>query len=211
MLTRHHTILSTILRTIKIPDNINCSVVPFVTTKSFTSVTIEILEYKFTIFMTNNNSQVNVYSDNICTTLAIESIQWDSVVIGQVLGNAIQQWIDTKLGNQFIYMGCYGFKIKSIRRVNSFIFLNTDYYDQNHNLHGSKASIHSVNDYLGSNAITLIDLFGDRVSFDPSSIPTMNMINPKHCAVLLQYQGFQEELQELVIHEMNKNLSKIPK
>jgi hypothetical protein len=209
MLQKHRTIIDVITRNINIPSNLILSIEPTITSETFSSVTIGILDKRFSVFLTNNNSQVSVYSEKHCETLHIETNQWDSVMIGQILGEAIQKWINNNLEFDFMFWGCYGFKITSMRKVGVFIFMEVDCYDKNHVIRDSRKTIHSVHSEIGNQSVMLIDLFGDTMFFDPTHIPTMNTSNPRFNAILNEYQGLSIELAELIQYCLNQNKTRI--
>jgi hypothetical protein len=205
LLTKYKTIANTITNTLVIPRSLAFEPVETLSGDEYSSFSVTFLTAKFSIFLSNTGHQVIVTSKDKVETLAIVHQEWDSVVIGQSLSEAIQKWIDINLKENIIEVGAYGFKLKSIYQVGVFAFITIEYFNQDGTVYSERKQLYSVHTEVGKKALLLLDLIAINGQVDLTLIPTNNTQNPKNTALLNEYQGVRDELDYLIKTVMKLN------
>jgi hypothetical protein len=208
MLTKYKTIVDTIARTLVLPRALSFDPVETLAGEEYSSFNIVFLNVKFTIFLSSTGHQVIVTNKDKIETLVIVHQQWDSVVIGQTLSEAIQKWIDSNLKENIIEVGAYGYKLKTINRTGVFAFISIEYYNQDHTVYSERKQLYSIHNEIGKKCLLLIDLIAHNDIVDLTLIPTTNTINPPNTAIMNEYKGVIEELDFVIKYVMQNNLAK---
>jgi hypothetical protein len=209
MLTRYKMIVETIVRTLVLPRSLSFDPVETMAGEGYSSFNVEFLNVKFSIFLSNTGYQVIVTNKDKIVTLVIVHQEWDSVVIGQIISQAIQKWIDSNLYETIIEIGAYGYKLKTIHRTGVFVFISIEFYNQDNTVYSERKQLFSIHSIIGKKCILLIDLIAHNDIVDLTLIPTLNNINPANPITIMdEYKGVIEELDHVIKYVMLNNYAK---
>jgi hypothetical protein len=201
-------IVDTVVRTLVLPRSLSFDPVETMAGGEYSAFNVEFLNVIFSIFLSNTGHQVIVTNKDKIVTLVIVHQQWDSVIIGQSISQAIQKWIDSNLNETIIEIGAYGYKLKTINRTGVFVFISIEFYNQDHTVYSDRKQLFSIHSVIGKKCLLLIDLIAHNDYVDLTLIPTLNTTNPANPISLMdEYKGVKEELDYIIKFVMFNNFA----